>query len=292
LFLGPWRSGKTRALEVLESLSYKALRVVDPSEASLFRSIELLRPTLLIDESQVVDENVRAVMASGYRYGSKIMRVIDPEADGFNGIRFFDTFAFIIYASREEPPSDILSRTVVVHCEKNLRPTLKRIDEARALDLRTRWLAQKLYLFGKVQVTFEEFQSSDGRLQELFSPLIVMARTFGGEEAAKAVESYGRSTEVELSAYESSTPEAELVEAIARIVEERGGDAPEVVYADEIRAVLNDEWTPQRIGRRMAALGFRRHRGVDGKRGYVIDLGLLQRLKLRYGLFQETLPTT
>jgi hypothetical protein len=97
---------------------------------------------------------------------------------------------------------------------------------------------------------------------------------------------------VELSAYESSTPEAELVEAIARIVEERGGDAPEVVYADEIRAVLNDEWTPQRIGRRMAALGFRRHRGVDGKRGYVIDLGLLQRLKLRYGLFQETLPTT
>jgi hypothetical protein len=69
LFLGPWRSGKTRALEVLESLCYKGVRVVDPSEASLFRSIELLRPTLLIDESQVVDENVRAVMASGYRYG-------------------------------------------------------------------------------------------------------------------------------------------------------------------------------------------------------------------------------
>jgi hypothetical protein len=292
LFLGPWRSGKTRALEVLESLSYKALRVVDPSEASLFRSIELLRPTLLIDESQIVDQNVRAVMASGYRYGSKVMRVIDPEADGFDGIKFYDTFSFIVYAAREEPPSDILSRSVIIHCEKNLRPTLKRIDEARALDLRTRWLSQRLYYFGKIKITFEEFESSDGRLQELFSPLIVMARTFGGEEAAKAVENYGRSTEVELSAYEASTPEAELVEAVARIVEERGGDAPEVVYADEIRAVLNDEWTPQRIGRRMAALGFRRHRGVDGKRGYVIDLGLLQRLKLRYGLFQETLPTT
>jgi hypothetical protein len=293
LFLGPWRSGKTRALEVLESLSYKALRVVDPSEASLFRSIELLRPTLLIDESQVVDENVRAVMASGYRYGAKIMRVIDPEADGFDGIKFYDTFSFIVYAAREEPPSDILSRTVVVHCEKNLRPTLKRIDEARALDLRTRWLAQKLYLFGKVQVTFEEFQSSDGRLQELFSPLIVMARTFGGEEAAKAVESYGRTTEVELSAYESSTPEAELVEAIARIVEERGGDAPEVVYNDEIVAALNShDWTPERVGRRMAALGFKRYRGPNGRRGYIADLGLLRRLKLRYGLFQETLPTT
>jgi hypothetical protein len=291
LFLGPWRSGKTRALEVLESLCYKGVRVVDPSEASLFRSIELLRPTLLIDESQIVDQNVRAVMASGYRYGSKIMRVLDPEADGFDGIKFYDTFAFIIYASREEPPSDILSRTVVVHCEKNLRPTLKRIDEARALDLRTRWLAQKLYYRGKVEVSFEEFQSADGRLQELFSPLIVMARTFGGEEAAKAVENYGRSTEVELSAYESSTPEAELVEAVARIVEEREGDAPEIIYAHEIKAVLSGEWTPQRIGRRMAALGFRRHRGAGGKRGYIVDLGLLQRLKLRYGLLQGILPT-
>jgi hypothetical protein len=290
LFLGPWRSGKTRALEVLESLSYKALRVVDPSEASLFRSIELLRPALLIDESQIVDQNVRAVMASGYRYGSKVMRVLDPEADGFDGIKFFDTFSFIIYAAREEPPSDILSRSVIIHCEKNTRPTLKRIDEARALDVRTRWLAQKIYYHGKIEVTFEEFVSADGRLQELFSPLIVMARTFGGEEAAKAVESYGRSMEAELSAYEASTPEAELVEAIARIVEERAGDAPEVVYADEIKAVLSDEWTPQRIGMRMAALGFRRYRGAGGKRGYIVDLALLQRLKLRYGLLQGTLP--
>jgi hypothetical protein len=292
LFLGPWRSGKTRALEVLESLCYKGIRVVDPSEASLFRSIELLRPTLLIDESQIVDQNVRAVVASGYRFGSKVMRILDPEADGFEGVRFFDTFAFVVYASREEPPSDIFSRSIVIHCEKNIRPTLKRINEARALDLRTRWLAQKLYYYGKIEISFEEFQSMDGRLQELFSPLIVMARTFGGDEAAKAVESYGRSTEIELSAYESSTPEAELVEAVARIVEERGGDAPEVVYADEIKAVLNDEWSPQRIGQKMAALGFRRHRGTGGRRGYIIDLALLRRLKLRYGLFQETLPAT
>jgi hypothetical protein len=235
---------------------------------------------------------VRAVMASGYRYGSKIMRVIDPEADGFDGIKFYNTFSFIIYASREEPPSDILSRTVVVRCEKNLRPTLKRIDEARALELRTRWLAQKLYYFGKIKITFEEFESSDGRLQELFSPLIVIARIFGGDEAAKSIESYGRSTEVELSAYEASTPEAELVEAISRIVEEREGDAPEIIYADELKAVLSDEWSPQRIGQKMSALGFRRHRGTGGRRGYIIDLALLRRLKLRYGLFQETLPAT
>ena len=33
LFLGPWRSGKTRALEVFTALGHRALQVVDPSEA-------------------------------------------------------------------------------------------------------------------------------------------------------------------------------------------------------------------------------------------------------------------
>jgi len=292
LFLGPWRSGKTRALEVLESLSYKAVKVVDPSEASLFRSIESFKPTLLIDESQIIDQNVRAVMASGYRFGSKVMRVIDPEADGFDGIKFYDTFSFIVYASREEPPSDILSRSIVVHCERNTRPTLKRIDEARALELRTRWLAQKLYHFGKIRITFEEFQSEDARLQELFSPLIVMAQSFGDDKAVESIESYGRKVERELRDYESATPEAELVEAIVRIIEEREGDAPEVVLTSEILERLNNgEWTAQRIGRRMAALGFRRFHGADGKRGYVVDLDLLERLKLRYALSQPTLTT-
>lgn len=292
LFLGPWRSGKTRALEVLESICYRAVRVVDPSEASLFRSIELFRPTLLIDESQIIDQNVRAVMASGYRSGAKVMRVFDPEAEGLNGIRFYDTFAFIIYASREEPPSDIFSRSIIIHCEKNLRPTLKRIDEARALDLRTRWLSQRLYYFGKVRISFDEFDSDDGRLQELFSPLIVMAKIFGNNGAAEAIESYGRQVERELRDYESSTPEAELVEAVARIVEEREGDAPEVVLTSEILEHLNNgEWTAQRIGRRMGSLGFKRYHGPDGKRGYIIDFGLLERLKLRYGLSQPTLTT-
>jgi hypothetical protein len=219
--------------------------------------------------------------------------VFDPEAEGLNGIRFYDTFAFIIYASREEPPSDIFSRSIVIHCEKNLRPTLKRIDEARALDLRTRWLSQRLYYFGKIRISFDEFDSDDGRLQELFSPLIVMAKIFGDNGAVDSINSYGRQVERELREYESSTPEAELVEAVARIVEEREGDAPEVVLTSEILERLNNrEWTAQRIGRRMGSLGFKRYHGPDGKRGYIIDLSLLERLKLRYGLSQSTLATS
>ncbi|MEM3490037.1 MAG: bifunctional DNA primase/polymerase, partial [Nitrososphaerota archaeon] len=149
-FLGPFRSGKTRALEVMASLCYKPMLVVDPSEASMFRIIEKFRPTLIVDEVQIVDKNVRAVMAAGYRFGVKVPRVVDPEADGLEAIRWYDVFGLKIYACREEPPNDIFSRSIVIHCEKNVRHTKKKIDAGKAKELRTRWLAQRLRMFNKL----------------------------------------------------------------------------------------------------------------------------------------------
>ncbi len=293
MFLGPWRSGKTHALEVLEALCYRARRVGEPSEASFFRVVENLRPTLLVDEAHVVngDPNFRALLAMGYKPGGVVPRVVDPEKPGLDGIAFFTTFSFVICASREPLPDDIMSRMVVINCERNLRPTAKRIDEIRARGLRTRWLAQRLRLFGKVSVAYEEFRSDDGRLQELFSPLLVMARIFGDEDAVKAIESYGRKTEEDICALETSTPEAELVEAISAIVDGRPGDAPEAILNSELAQRLGDSWTPQRIGKVMAALGFRHWRDTKtGRRGYLVDLNLLGRLKVRYRLVPLTSP--
>jgi putative DNA primase/helicase len=276
----------------MEVLCYHAILSTDPSPASLFRSIDLFKPTLLIDENQIMDEDVRAILASGYRYSGKVMRVIDPEADDFNSVKIFNTFAFIIYASKEEPPSDILSRSVVINCMKNLNQIRKRIDEVKVIELRTRWLAQKLRYLDRVTVTYDEFVSDNGRLQDIISPLKAMATLFGGEEAAAAIERYGRKIEAEIKALEASEPEAELVEEVARIYEERKGDAPEVIYTHELHERLKDRgWTPQLIGRRMTALGFKRYSG-PGKRGYLIDPKLLTNLKIRYGLFQGRLPQT
>ena len=289
LFLGPWRSGKTRALEVLEALCYRALRVVDPSEAGFFRSVHLFKPTLFVDEAQVVDANVRAVMASGYRYGSRVMRVVDPEADGFDGVKFFNTFAFIIYASREEPPPDILSRSIVIACERNTRPTAKRLDENRAAELRTRWLAQRLFYHGKIDVSFEEFESDDGRVQEIFSPLKVMAETFGDAKALESIMDFGRERERDIRQLEMATPEAEVVEALLKVVRNMGKDAPEVVYISQLQGELSGEWNPSKIGKRLSSLGFKRFRGSDGRRGYKLDYRLLSRLAVRYGLHGPSL---
>ena len=295
LFLGPWRSGKTRALEVMASICYKAMSLVDPSEASIFRLVEELEPTLIIDESQIIDRNVRAIMAAAYRFGMKVPRVVDPEAEGLEAIRWYNVFSFIIYASREEPPNDIFSRSVIVHCEKNVRPTRKIIDEEKARLLRTRWLAQKLKLYNKVKVSFEEFKSEDGRLQELISPLLVMATIFGNEEAVKAVERYGRQFEKEINAMESYSDDAVILEAFLELTRSSPNDTPEWILVKDLVDKLNRDlekptYTSEYIGKRLTALGFQKKRVHGGKRAYLVDLELLKRLCDRYGIpFYEDL---
>ncbi|MEM2560581.1 MAG: hypothetical protein QXD53_07340, partial [Candidatus Bathyarchaeia archaeon] len=288
-FLGTFRTGKTRGLELMAALCYKPMLVVDPSEASMFRIIEEFKPTLFIDEAQVLEKNIRAIMASGYRYGMKVPRVIDPETDGLEGIRWFDCFGLKVYACREEPPNDILSRSIVIHCEKNIRQVRRKIDSQRARELRTRWLAQRLRMLNKIAVTFEEFQSEDGRLQELISPLIVMASIFGGQEAVAAIERYGRRIENEIQAMEITSDDADIVSAVLEYVELKTDDAPSVIPVQELVNILNrdlpkPEYESRYVGKRMAALGFQRVRLTGGKRAYKIDYELLARLARRYNI--------
>jgi hypothetical protein len=271
------------------------MSLVDPSEASIFRLVEELEPTLIIDEAQIIDRNVRAIMAAAYRHGMKVPRVIDPEAEGLEAIRWYDVFSFIIYASREEPPNDIFSRSVVIHCEKNVRPTRKIIDEEKAKQLRMRWFTQKLRLHGKIRVSYDEFQSEDGRLQELISPLLVMATTFGGDEAVKAVERYGRQIEGEINSMETTSEDALIVEAFLDLVKSSPNDTPEYILIKDLADKLNEGqekpiYSSEYVGRRLTALGFQKKRVHGGRRAYLVDLDLLRRLCDRYNIpFYEDL---
>jgi len=174
----------------------------------------------------------------------------------------------------------------VVHCERNMRPTSKKIDEQKAAELRTRWLAQKLRMLGKIEVTYEEFESEDGRIEELFSPLVKMAELFADNSTIEQIVEYGRSIEAEIASMETDTIEADLVAVISELIE-NSYDTPEVILVADIVEKLNNgdpkgEWTPHKVGRRLTTLGFKKVRLHGGKRGYKVDLNLLDRLKARY----------
>jgi hypothetical protein len=289
-FLGPWGSGKTRALDVFRAVAHRAYQVVNPSEAAIFRMIEVFKPTLVIDEANVFNPNILAIMAAGYRKGQFVPRA-DRE-DPYE-VHLYDVFSFIIYATREQIRDDIFSRSVTIYCEKAIRPMAKLIDENRAAELRTRWFAQYLRLRDQVRVTYTEYESEDGRLQELFSPLLVMARLLGNPDAEKNIESYGREIEERIRGLETASDEAAVVEAIVKVISERPRDAPEYLLTSDIVKKMTDGEgngpDPRWVGRIMHELGFAKIRISGGKRGYKIDYNLLNRLVRRYNI-TWTLP--
>jgi len=177
---------------------------------------------------------------------------------------------------------------VTIYCEKALRPTAKLIDENKAAELRTRWFAQYLRLRDQVRVTYTEYESEDGRLQELFSPLLVMARLFGNPDAEKNIESYGRKIEERIRGLETASYEAAVVEAIIKLIGERPGDAPEYLLTSEIAKAMADGEEngpdPRWVGRIMHQLGFAKIKISGGKRGYKLDYDLLTRLSKRYNI--------
>jgi hypothetical protein len=74
------RSGKTRLREVLELLVSSALSASNISDAALFRAVEKLTPTLLLDEADAVfkareREDLRGMLNAGYRRGAVAYRM-------------------------------------------------------------------------------------------------------------------------------------------------------------------------------------------------------------------------
>lgn len=283
--IGPYGSGKTRLLEIFSVLSYKPLPQVNPSGAVLFRLVEATRPTIIFDEAQGINEEVRELLASGYRYGEKVWRVINPEKSGLEGLSNFNTFGLKIYALRSDPPDDLLQRSIVLRMEKRGRPVAKTVDEETARRLRTRWLAQRLRLWRKISINYGEYRSifDNPRVEEVASPLVAMARLFGGSEAEAAVRRFVEDYERMLRLKLKASFEVAFLEAIKEIVEERGEDAPEFITYNDLRDKLGEEWTSRRISKIAEELGFERDRRREG-RGILIDYELLNRLCRQYGI--------
>src|SRR5262249_47513705 len=78
------RSGKTKLLDCLELLVSKPWRAISPSEAVLYRKIEMDQPTLLLDEVDTVfsgnkderKEPLRALLNAGFERKAKVPRCV------------------------------------------------------------------------------------------------------------------------------------------------------------------------------------------------------------------------
>jgi len=290
-FYGVKETGKSRAGEVLSELAFRAQRLTSLTEATLFRSVELFKPTLIIDEIKLLgkggNQGLADLIKATYKRGLKVSRV-NLNKNGEDQIEYYDTFTPLVICTTESIPDIIESRCILFTMQKNSNPQIeKMIDKKWANDLR-----ERLTIFRANYITRELPEAqyiARGRLNEIMFPLYQSLLLVGPErknEFIDIVKRIQKSKENE----EGMSLEAEIVKAIddeyretqnkqflTQSISER---------LNEIRSE-NEKISDRAVSNRIKRLGFGKTRFKNGRMGFCINEERLGSLKTIYKITRD-----
>jgi putative DNA primase/helicase len=128
--------GKTTLLDVLRPLVPRPLAAANIKAAPLFRVIELMRPTLLLDEADAYardDEDLRSVLNAGHHREGAVIRCVGDKHEP----RQFSAWAPVALAAIGHLPGTIEDRAIIIRLRRR-RPDevveSLRLDRTGGLD--------------------------------------------------------------------------------------------------------------------------------------------------------------
>ncbi|MBL1067932.1 DUF3631 domain-containing protein [Streptomyces sp. 7-21] len=186
-------SGKSRALEIVETLVPQPMVAVNASAAALFRAVSGMdgRPTILFDEIDTVfgpkageNEELRGFLNAGHRRSGVTYRCV---GDGANqSVQAFPSYCAVAVAGLGSLPDTILTRSVIIRMRRRapnekVEPFRQRIHEKEGHALRDRlaaWAsAVRPAMEGKWPVMPEGVTD---RPADVWEPLLAVADAAGG----------------------------------------------------------------------------------------------------------------
>jgi hypothetical protein len=219
------RCGKSRLLDCLELVVAKAWRTIMPTEAVLFRKIDAVRPTLLLDEADAIfnprntnTEPLRAVLNAGNRRGTKVPRCVGPT----QALVDFEVFSAKVLAGIGVLPDTIADRAIPIRLARK-RPDeeAQRFRRREALEAAeplhqafASWAQDAVDDLAEARPQVPD--ALDDRAEEAWEPLLAVAALAAGD-----------------------WPEQGRLAALTLSADERGGDeALGVRLLDDIRDVF------------------------------------------------------
>ncbi|MFH9550945.1 DUF3631 domain-containing protein [Streptomyces sp. NPDC017435] len=194
-------SGKTRALEIVETLVPQPMTAVNASAAALFRSVSGPngKPTILFDEIDTVfgpkagdNEELRGFLNAGHRRTGVTYRCI---GDGGNQtVQAFPSYCAVAVAGLGSLPDTILTRSVIIRMRRRARnekvePFRARVHEAEGHKLRDRLAEWAEHARGFVMGAWPDMPDGVAdRPADVWEPLLAIADAAGGAWPERARE--------------------------------------------------------------------------------------------------------
>ncbi|MEM3383818.1 MAG: hypothetical protein QXD42_05065 [Nitrososphaerales archaeon] len=302
-FFGPHKTGKSRALELLQLLCYRGIKCENTKLAGIYYLSDKFKPTHLYDETQKYNRREYAeiieILDSGQRRPGVVVRLEKDENGNFKP-RPYEVFGFKVLAGRDPFHLSLTSRCIVFHMRKapHRMPKLrysKAVEEVK--ELRAKLIMYRFKSLGIPLPSIDDSAFMDDRNAEVFEPLLAVAP----ESVRLTLLELGKEIEKEESEEERSNWEARVLNAFLnvrkRLLEQAVKD--EKVEVNKI-AVIDvakelDENNPKslatNVGKVLSRLGFKPTRvGHKAIRAYKWDDKLIQELATRY-LEKNDLPS-
>ena len=190
------RSGKTTLLGLLLRICYRALGAASISPAALYRVVDCLKPTLLLDEvdttlAQKTDtsEALRGLLNAGNdRTSSRVLRCVGEEKE----VVSYDAFGAKVLAGIGHIPDTMEDRSVVVELLRKLESEKVRrfsvLDDQREFKEIRRKLLRWANDYGKTvgAARPEVPYGLNDRAADNWSPLLAIADLAGAEWGKRA----------------------------------------------------------------------------------------------------------
>ncbi|MER6733606.1 DUF3631 domain-containing protein [Streptomyces puniciscabiei] len=195
-------SGKSRALEIVETLVPNPMAAVDASAAALFRAVSGVdgkRPTILFDEIDTIfgpkageNEQLRGFINAGHRRNRPMFRCV---GDGANQtVQAFHSYTAVAVAGLGSLPDTIRDRSVNIRMRRRARnekiePYRTRIHEKEGFALRDRLATWAEQVTERVMGAWPEMPDDiTDRPADVWEPLLAVADAAGGDWPDRARE--------------------------------------------------------------------------------------------------------
>ena len=191
-FLSPEkRCGKTTALTLVQALAPRSLPTANITAAALFRVVECLQPTMLIDEADTFlrgNDELRGVLNSGHsRASAYVLRTVGEDHTPYQ----FRTWAPKAIALIGSLPDTLADRAIVVRLRrKRLDETVERLRMDRLQDLEplcrqaARWATDNLDALQEAEPDMPA--ELNDRAADNWRPLLAIADLAGSHWPATA----------------------------------------------------------------------------------------------------------
>jgi len=294
-FVGPPRSGKTRALEIMEALCYNSKMAAYMSTSTIYRLLDMGYATLFLDEIQQYLTETRmeflALLNAGQRKGARAWLLVQMKEEWIPTP--FKVFSSKFLASTRDTAESLATRCIIIAMMKNVRTVPLRIDRPRAEALASRLnryanSVQDMEL-PDLEALFLELGFKDYRNIEAFINLAAVTPP----EYRTHIIAYAKAADDQIAEEEGVTQYADIYAAIEYAWSSATGGK---VSINAIAEAYNDGRQEQEIlsnraiGGAVNVMGLRQKcRMTGGRVGRYISERTLNRLRRRYRYGQATL---